>query len=164
MSTRSKHSAGLLLFTRERGQLEVLLAHPGGPFFAKKDAGVWSIPKGEVEPGEDPEACARREFEEETGMRAADVSLIALGSIRQRGGKEVEAWAFEAAWQPGSARSNTFSLEWPPKSGRMQDFPEIDRLELFSLAQARTKLNAAQVEFLDRLERHLSASPASTQA
>jgi predicted NUDIX family NTP pyrophosphohydrolase len=164
MVTRSKHSAGLLLFTRVRGEVEVLLAHPGGPFFARKDEGAWSIPKGELEPGEEPEACALREFEEETGMCASRASLIALGSIRQRGGKTVEAWAFEADWQPGPMRSNTFSMEWPPRSGRMQEFPEIDRLELFSLAGARNKLNAAQVEFLDRLERHLSAVTASTDA
>lgn len=133
----------------------MLLAHPGGPFFARKDEGAWTLPKGEVSEGEDPQACALREFEEETGVRPTTEHFIPLGSIRQRGGKQVQAWAFEADWQPGPVCSNTFTLEWPPRSGRMQEFPEIDRLELFSLADARSKLNPAQVEFLDRLEQHL---------
>ena len=159
MATRSKHSAGLLLFRRSgESAIEVLLAHPGGPFFARKDEGAWTLPKGEVAEGEDPHACALREFEEETGVRPSAEHFIPLGSIRQRGGKQVQAWAFEAEWQTGPVRSNTFTLEWPPRSGRMQEFPEIDRLELFSLASARSKLNPAQVEFLDRLEQHLKTT------
>ena len=130
---------------------EVLIAHPGGPFFARKDDGAWSIPKGEVEADEDALVCALREFQEETGICAEDRTLIALGEVRQSGGKRVEAWAFAGDWAGGRPSSNTFEIEWPPRSGKMRTFPEIDRLEWFSLHDARVKLNPAQTEFLDRL-------------
>jgi predicted NUDIX family NTP pyrophosphohydrolase len=131
--------------------VQVLLAHPGGPFFARKDAGAWSIPKGELESDEEPRLCALREFEEETGIRPDSAALQPLGEIQQRGGKRVEAWAFAGEWAGGRPSSNSFEMEWPPRSGKKQSFPEIDRLEWFSLAQARAKLNPAQVELLDRL-------------
>jgi len=131
--------------------LEVLIAHPGGPFFARKDQGAWSIPKGEVEAEEDARVCALREFQEETGICADDRPLLALGEVRQSGGKRVEAWAFAGEWAGGRPNSNSFEIEWPPRSGRMQSFPEIDRLEWFQLPEARVKLNPAQAEFLDRL-------------
>jgi predicted NUDIX family NTP pyrophosphohydrolase len=147
----AKHSAGLLMFRRRAGGLEVLLAHPGGPFFAKKDAGAWTVPKGEVDPGEDPRACALREFAEETGVRPATLSYIALGSVKQRGGKVVQAWAFEGDCEPEALHSNSFELEWPPRSGRRQTFPEVDRAGWFGLDEARERINPAQAAFLDRL-------------
>jgi predicted NUDIX family NTP pyrophosphohydrolase len=150
MPTRKRHSAGLLMYRRGL-ELEVLLAHPGGPFFAHKDAGAWTIPKGEVAQGEDARACALREFQEETGIVPGDAELQPLGEIQQSGGKRVEAWAFAGAWAGGRPESNHFELEWPPRSGRMQSFPEIDRLEWFGLSEARLKLNPAQTAFLDRL-------------
>lgn len=137
-------------------RLEVLIAHPGGPFFARKDNGAWSIPKGEVEVDEDARVCALREFQEETGICADDRPLLTLGEVRQSGGKRVEAWACEGEWAGGRPNSNSFEIEWPPRSGRMQSFPEIDRLEWFSLSEARVKLNHAQTEFLDRLSAILS--------
>lgn len=130
--------------------MEVLLAHPGGPFFARKDAGVWSVPKGN-EPGEDPIAVARREFAEETGHAPPAGPMLDLGEVRQRGGKLVRAWAAEGDLDPASARSNTFELEWPPRSGRIQVFPEVDRVAWFQLAEARERINPAQAAFLDRL-------------
>jgi len=152
MIFRNRKSAGLLLYRRTpHGPIEVLLAHPGGPFFARKDEGAWSIPKGEVAATEDALACAIREFEEETGVRPQASSFLDLGSVQQRGGKRVQAWAFEGDWAGGPPRSNTFQLEWPPRSGNVQEFPEIDRLELFPLNAARRKLNSAQVAFLERL-------------
>jgi predicted NUDIX family NTP pyrophosphohydrolase len=146
-------SAGILLWRRGDGRLEVLLGHPGGPFFARKDAGVWSILKGETAADdEDLELLARREFEEETGHVAPDGPAIALGEVRQAGGKVVHCWALEGELDPERASSNTFEMEWPPRSGRIQEFPEIDRVAWFDLATAKEKLNAAQTEFLDRLE------------
>lgn len=154
MST--KHSAGLLMYRGAAGALEVFLVHPGGPFFARKDAGVWSIPKGEIEADEDPPAVAAREFHEETGrtMESCRHSerLLALGEIKQRGGKVVTAWAFEGDWPDGVAvESNTFELEWPPHSGHVKRFPEVDRGGFFELDIARERINPAQVELLDRL-------------
>jgi predicted NUDIX family NTP pyrophosphohydrolase len=159
MSAAAKFSAGLLMFRRvaAEGGIEVLLAHPGGPFFAKKDLGAWSIPKGEVDPGEDPRACAVREFAEETGLSLQIGHFIELGNIKQRGGKTVQAWAFEGDCDPAALVSNHFELEWPPRSGRLQSFPEVDRLEFFALAEARLKINPAQVELLGRLEKALVA-------
>jgi predicted NUDIX family NTP pyrophosphohydrolase len=146
-------SAGILLWRRGDGRLEVLLGHPGGPFFARKDAGVWSILKGETAADdEDLELLARREFEEETGHVAPDGPAIALGEVRQAGGKVVHCWALEGELDPERASSNTFEMEWPPRSGETQEFPEIDRVAWFDLATARAKLNAAQTAFLDRLE------------
>jgi predicted NUDIX family NTP pyrophosphohydrolase len=143
-----RQSAGILLY---RDGPEVLLVHPGGPFWAKKDAGVWSIPKGEYEDGEDALACALREFEEETGTRLDGRAAIALGEIVQRGGKRVSAWAVEGDLDAATVRSNTFVMEWPPRSGRQREFPEVDRAEWFSLERAREKINPAQAELLDRL-------------
>jgi len=146
----ARQSAGIVLY-RSAGALEVLLVHPGGPFFAKKDLGVWSIPKGEYDDGDDPLACALREFEEETGTRLEADSPIELGSIVQRAGKRVSAWAVEGDLDPAVARSNTFVMEWPPRSGVQREFPEVDRAEWFSIDEAREKLVPAQAELLDRL-------------
>jgi len=156
-------SAGILLFRRGAHGPEFFLVHPGGPFFSRKDAGAWSLPKGEVQGNEDPFATARREFEEETGQSLAACTTgpaTPLGAVRQAGGKIVEAWAVEGDWPTGAAfASQTFALEWPPGSGRMREFPEVDRGEFFPLEIARTKLNVAQAEFLERwLERETSRS------
>ena len=142
-----KRSAGVLL---RRADGHVLLVHPGGPFWARKDDGAWSIPKGEHDDGEDPEACARREFAEELGV-APPAELVDLGTVRQKNRKEVRAFYGEGELDVGAVVSNTFEMEWPPRSGRMQSFPEIDRAEWFSVETAREKLNPAQAEFLDRL-------------
>jgi predicted NUDIX family NTP pyrophosphohydrolase len=146
-------SAGILPFRQGRESLEVLLVHPGGPFWAKKDAGAWSIPKGEVDPGEEPRACALRELEEELGsaLGLTVEQLVALGSIRQKSGKRVECWAAEADFDPAELHSNTFSIEWPPRSGTQREFPEVDRAEWLPLEAARPKINPAQAELLDRL-------------
>jgi predicted NUDIX family NTP pyrophosphohydrolase len=144
-------SAGILLYRRRTGGPEVLLVHPGGPFWKNKDLGAWSIPKGEYEEGEDPRATALREFEEELGASPPDGDLAALGTIRQAGGKLVTGWAAEGNIDPASVRSNTFSLEWPPRSGVMREFPEIDRARWFPLAEARRRINPAQAVFIDRL-------------
>ena len=125
--------------------------HPGGPFWARRDAGAWSIPKGEHDDAEDPEACARREFEEELGTPLAARELVDLGSVRQRNGKVVRAWAAEGDLDPAGIRSNTFAMEWPPRSGRTQEFPEVDRAAWFDLEAAREKLIPAQAALLDRL-------------
>jgi predicted NUDIX family NTP pyrophosphohydrolase len=144
-------SAGILLHRHRGGRLEVLLAHPGGPFHANRDLGAWTIPKGEVEPGEDVVDVARREFAEETGHPSPADEPTPLGTIRQRGGKLVHAWALRGDLDPAAAHSNTFSLEWPPRSGRLESFPEIDRVAWFDLGEARLRLKDAQVAFLDRL-------------
>jgi predicted NUDIX family NTP pyrophosphohydrolase len=151
--TRSRTSAGLLMFRKSPKGLEVLLAHPGGPFFRNKDEGVWTVPKGEAAESEELLARARIEFEEELGIAApAAANWIELGSVKQKGGKVVYAWAFEGDCPTDFvAVSNTFDLEWPPRSGRMQQFPEIDRAEFFSLEEARRKIKEAQIAFLDRL-------------
>ena len=155
-SLMAKESAGLLLFRRGGGTVEVLLAHPGGPFWRRQDAHAWSIPKGEIDPGEDRAACARREFAEETGF-APEGPLIALGARRQAGGKLVHVWAMEADWDPAELRSNSFSMEWPPHSGRMQEFPEVDRAAWFGLEAAAGKLLKGQAGFLDDLRAKLGA-------
>jgi predicted NUDIX family NTP pyrophosphohydrolase len=150
MATK-KVSAGLLMYHRLGGVVQVFLAHPGGPFFARKDDGVWSIPKGEIEGADEPVATARREFEEETGI-TAEGELVPLGWVRQKGGKVVHAWAFAGALPPGWVlRSNTFQMQWPPGSGRVQEFPEIDRAQFFDVEIARRKILSAQAAFLDRL-------------
>jgi predicted NUDIX family NTP pyrophosphohydrolase len=148
-------SAGIVLWRRREGELEVLLAHMGGPFWAKKDLGHWTVPKGEIEPGEEHEAVARREFKEETGHDVPDGPLVPLGDIRQKSGKVVHAWGIEGDLDPAAAHSNTYELEWPPRSGQMRSFPEIDRVEWFGMTEARRRLKAAQVPFLDRLEEGL---------
>jgi predicted NUDIX family NTP pyrophosphohydrolase len=145
-------SAGILLHRQGIVGREVLLVHPGGPFWARKDAGAWSIPKGEVGEGEDPRACALREFAEETGTRLPDAALEELGSVRLKSGKLVLAFAVAGDLDAEAVRSNTFELEWPPRSGRTQSFPEIDRAGWFGLEEARAKLNPAQAELVDRLE------------
>jgi len=150
----TKRSAGILLFRRGDGDgVEFLLAHPGGPFWAKKDEGAWSIPKGQIEEAEEPRACAIRELEEELGpaLEIDPEQLIELGSIRQRAGKKVEAWAAEAEFVPATLASNTFTMEWPPRSGREAEFPEVDRAEWFAPEAARAKIIPAQAELLDRL-------------
>jgi predicted NUDIX family NTP pyrophosphohydrolase len=146
----AKRSAGLLMFRRRRGELQVLLAHPGGPLWSRKDQGAWSIPKGEYGEEEDPLAAAQREFAEETGWTARG-EFLALGEARQSGGKLVTVWAFEGDAEPSTLRSNTFSMEWPPRSGNMREFPEIDRAGWFSLALAQEKILTGQAVFLDRL-------------
>jgi predicted NUDIX family NTP pyrophosphohydrolase len=144
-------SSGILMYRVRDGELEFLLAHPGGPFWQNKDEGAWTIPKGEVSEGEDPLAAARREFEEETGLRP-EGEFIGLSPIRQKSGKRVHAWAVEGDCDPAAIRSNTFTLEWPPRSGRQQEFPEIDRAEFFLLGEARRKINPAQRPLLEELE------------
>jgi predicted NUDIX family NTP pyrophosphohydrolase len=147
----ARRSAGLLLYRRRDGDVEVLLAHPGGPLFAKKDLGDWSVPKGEIEPGEAPWDVARREFEEETGHPPPDGEAIDLGEIRQKGGKLVVAWGVEGDLDPAAAHSNTFMLEWPPRSGRRIEVPEIDRVEWFAPDEARRRIKETQIPFIDRL-------------
>ena len=137
------------------GVLEVLLAHPGGPIWAKKDAGAWTIPKGEVEPGEDQLATARREFEEELGF-APSGEFMPLDTITQKSGKIVRAWAFEGDCDPKAIQSNPFSMEWPPRSGKQEQFPEVDRAAFFSVEEARRRINPAQVDLLSRLEEKVS--------
>jgi predicted NUDIX family NTP pyrophosphohydrolase len=144
-----KVSAGLLLYRRRAGEIEVLLVHPGGPFFAKKDAGSWSIPKGEAG-DEDLLERALIEFREELGAEPPGGPYIALGAVKQKGGKTVHAWACEGDFA-GPARSNPFTMEWPPRSGKMREFPEVDRAEWFGLAEARVKINAAQVGLIEVL-------------
>jgi predicted NUDIX family NTP pyrophosphohydrolase len=146
-----RRSAGLLPWRRRHAVLEALLGHHGGPYFATKDLGTWTVIKGEFEPGETAIDVARREFEEETGFAPPSGDPVPLGEIRQRGGKLVEAWALEGDLDPALAVSNTFDMEWPPRSGRIRSFPEIDRVEWFDLAIARVKIKDAQIPFLDRL-------------
>ena len=145
-------SAGILLYRRGPAGTEVLLVHPGGPFWARKDLGAWSIPKGELDDGEDPRACALREFAEETGTRLPAGALDDLGTVTLKSGKLVLAFAVEGDLDPATLSSNTFELEWPPRSGRTQAFPEVDRAEWFEVGAAREKLNPAQAAFVDRLE------------
>ena len=154
---RSRISAGLLLFRRAKDEIEVLIAHPGGPFFRNKDDGFWTIPKGEAGEGEDLLTRAKIEFEEEVGFAPPEAKLLPLGWVKQKGGKIVQAWAFEGDLAPDfELRCNTFEIEWPPHSGKTQSFPEVDRAEFFSIAKARMKMKAAQVPFLDRLLEQLS--------
>jgi predicted NUDIX family NTP pyrophosphohydrolase len=141
-------SAGLLLYRVRDGELEYLLAHPGGPLWKNRDAGVWTIPKGEVEPGEDLLTAARREFEEETGMKV-DGNFVELSPIQQKSGKMVHAWAVQAQCDINSIRSNVFRLEWPPRSGNFQSFPEIDRAAFFRLSEAKVKINPSQIPLLE---------------
>jgi predicted NUDIX family NTP pyrophosphohydrolase len=147
----AKTSAGLLMYRIMQGEMEVLLVHPGGPFWRHKDEGAWSIPKGEIEPDEAPLPAAQREFEEETGIKPSG-KFISLDSAKLKSGKIIQAWAFEGNCDPAQIKSNTFPLEWPPKSGKMQEFAEIDRAAFWRVPQAKTKINPAQVVFLERLE------------
>jgi predicted NUDIX family NTP pyrophosphohydrolase len=151
-----KTSAGVLLYKRKDGVLQVFLIHPGGPFFAKKDAGVWSVPKGEIGEGEDALAAAKREFEEETGCRP-EGDFTPLSPVTQKSGKIVLAWAVEGDCDAETIRSNTFTLEWPPKSGRTQEFPEADKAGWFTVGQAKGKINPAQAALLEELMNRLTA-------
>ena len=156
---RSRVSAGLVLYRTRDGQLEIFLGHPGGPFFAHKDDGHWTIPKGEVETGEDMLATAIREVQEETGI-AVDrgAAFVELGSIKQKGGKIVHAWAVEYTGpEPGPCKSNVFHMEWPIGSGQMRPFPEIDRAEFFPVETAKRKVKATQVPLLERLAEQMSS-------
>ena len=155
MNRNRQTSAGLLAFRRTRSGIEVLLAHPGGPFWTKKDDGAWTIPKGLVESGDDLLATARREFTEETNL-AADGEMFALDPVNQRSGKTVHAYAFEADFDLATFASNTFEIEWPPKSGRLQRFPEIDRIAYFTLPDAMAKIIAYQQPLLRELEQRLA--------
>ncbi|SRR5216683_8031154 len=146
----AKVSAGVLLYRKREGVLEVLLVHLGGPFWAKKDEGAWFLPKGEVNPGEDELAAARREFAEETGL-SADGDLVELGNVRHKSGKKVSAWAMEGDCDPASLRSNMFEMEWPPKSGKKKEFPEIDRAGFFEVEAAREKMHPTEFPFVERL-------------
>ncbi len=154
-SMAQKESAGLLLYRRCHGPLEVLLAHPGGPFWASRHAGAWTIPKGGIDAGETPLEAAVREFIEETGFQPAE-PYLPLGTITQRSGKIVHAWAFEGDCDPAAVKSIMTTTEWPPRSGRTLAIPEIDRVEFFTIADARRAINVAQAELLDRLMRTLS--------
>ncbi|WP_043668565.1 NUDIX domain-containing protein [Streptomyces xylophagus] len=154
MSGSGKRSAGLLLFRHTDHGLEVLLGHMGGPFFARRDAGAWGVPKGEYEPDEPAWDAARREFQEELGLAPPEGEAIALGEVRQTNGKVVTAWAIEADLDPATMVPGTFRMEWPPKSGQVQEFPELDRVEWFGLERARAVIVKAQATFLDRLAEH----------
>ncbi|MFE9763032.1 NUDIX domain-containing protein [Streptomyces sp. NPDC005808] len=149
-----RRSSGLLLFRRTDRGLEVLLGHMGGPFFARRNEGAWTVPKGEYEPDESAWDAARREFQEELGLPPPDGKAVPLGEIRQTGGKVVTAWAVEADLDPATVVPGTFEMEWPPKSGRSQEFPELDRVEWLGLDRARSLIVKAQTEFLDRLAEH----------
>ena len=151
-------SAGILMYRLREGMPQVLLAHPGGPFWRRRDEGAWMLPKGELQPGAQADAAARRQFEEQLGVPAAG-PLHALGRLRQRGGKWVEAVALEGDFDPASLRSNLFELEWPPHSGRYASFPEIDRVQWFGLAQARVKILPSQEALLGGLEALLANGP-----
>jgi len=151
-----KVSAGLLMYRRRQGGMEFLLVHPGGPFWKGKDAGVWTIPKGEITEGEDALTAARREFEEEVGS-APRGEFVELAPIKQKGGKIVHAWAFEGDCELDKIKSNTFTMEWPPRSGRIETFPEIDQAAFFDLAGAKQKVNPAQIPLLEELTTKLLA-------
>ena len=150
-----KTSSGLLMFRRRGGELEFLLVHPGGPLWGHKDEGFWSIPKGEVEPGEDLLAAARREFEEETSLTPVG-PFIDLAPVTTKSGKVIHAWAFEGDCDTAAIRSNLFTMEWPPHSGRQAQFPEIDRAEFFAIDAARKKIGPSQAPLLDELRRKLA--------
>lgn len=154
----AKTSAGLLLFRWTDQDLEVLIGHMGGPFWSRKDAGAWSMPKGEYDQDEEPEAAARREFTEELGLPVPDGELIELGTVRQSGGKVVTAWALEADLDPGEVVPGTFELEWPPKSGRMREFPEVDRVGWFPIERACELIVKGQRPLLDRLRERVRPS------
>ena len=152
MVLMSRVSAGLLMYRIDDGNLQILVAHPGGPFFKNKDEGIWSIPKGEPDDEEVLLEAARREFEEETGVKPSG-PFVALAPVKQKGGKVVHAWAFEGDCDPTAIVSNTFTMEWPPKSGQQIEFPEIDRAEFFDLETARQKINPAQAGLIDELQK-----------
>lgn len=152
----AKRSAGILLYRRRDERLEIFLVHPGGPFWAKKDLGAWSIPKGEYQEDEDPFEVAKREFEEETGA-AIEGEFAPLGEVKQAGGKIVSCWAIEGDCDPATLRSNTFQMEWPPRSGKQKEFPEVDRWEWFVFPEAEKRILPGQRPFLQQLARLLLA-------
>ena len=147
----AKISAGLLMYRVRGNELEFLLAHPGGPFWKARDAGAWTIPKGEIQPGEEPLSAAKREFEEEIGLKP-EGNFLELQPITQKGGKIVHAWAFEGECDTTNIRSNTFQMEWPPHSGKFTTCPEVDRASFFGMAEAKQKINPAQIAFLEELQ------------
>lgn len=149
-----RNSAGLLMYRMRNRQLEMLIVHPGGPFWAKKDAGAWFVPKGEIEDGEDELAAAQREFQEETSIAPAG-PFLDLGEVTHKSRKRVRAWAFAGDCDPAAIVSNTFSMEWPPRSGRMRSFPEVDKAEFVAASTAREKLNPAEFTFVERLQKML---------
>jgi predicted NUDIX family NTP pyrophosphohydrolase len=151
----AKASAGLVMYRMQNVKLEVLLVHLGGPFWARKDEGAWFIPKGETDPGEDEFAAAKREFEEETGIKP-EGNFITLGSVRHKNGKTVAAWAFEGLCDPASIKSNTFTIEWPPRSGEKKEFPEVDRAQWFTIEAAGPKIHPDEFQLLKRLEEIVS--------
>ncbi len=153
-----KLSAGLLMFRRANTGIEVLLVHPGGPFWQKKDIGSWSVPKGEYEKGEDPLEAAKREFEEETGV-APRGDFISLEEVKQSSGKVIAVWALEGNCSAEQVRSNTFQMEWPPRSGKLQEFPEVDRAGWFSLEEARDRISKGQVSFIEKFINRLNYVP-----
>jgi predicted NUDIX family NTP pyrophosphohydrolase len=157
-----KLSAGILMFRKAGTTLEVFLVHPGGPFWRNKDAGAWSIPKGEYNEGDYPLEAAKREFREETGF-SVEGDFLPLGQVKQAGGKIVTAWAIEGQRSPDAIRSNTFSMEWPPKSGRQQEFPEVDRAAWFSVENAKERIFKGQLEFLNRLATQVAVTQAREQ-
>jgi predicted NUDIX family NTP pyrophosphohydrolase len=156
----AKISAGVVMYRLQRGKIEALLVHLGGPFWAKKDAGAWFVPKGEVVAGEDEFAAAKREFEEETGIKPQG-QFLPLGKVRHKSGKTVVAWAFEGTCDPLSIKSNTFTIEWPPRSGNQQKFPEVDRAEWFTMEAAKEKIHRDEFELLKRLEENLGKNQAN---
>lgn len=158
----SLHSGGVLLYRYEHGELQVMLVHPGGPFWANKDEGAWSIPKGVFEQNEPPIEAARREFKEETGFDV-DGEFIELGRVKQRSNKMVHVWALEKDVDAAAARSNTFTMQWPRNSGQIREYPEVDRAQWFGLAEARRKILKGQAEFVDRLARKLGMEPPGEQ-
>ena len=160
----AKKSAGILRFRSSNGRLELFLVHPGGPFWKNKDNASWSIPKGEYDDGEDPFDAANREFTEETGFEAITGDFKELGELKQPSGKLITAWAVEGECNPQSIRSNTFSMEWPPRSGKQSEFPEIDRADWFSVAKSKEKLHKGQVGFVDRLCEILAYDPTEEPA
>lgn len=159
----AKTSAGLVMYRMRDGEPEALLVHPGGPFWAKKDDGAWFIPKGEINPNEEPLVGAKREFAEETALTPRG-TFLPLGSVRQKSGKTIFAWAFAGDCDPATLKSNTFELEWPPRSGKMREFPEIDRAAFVNLAQAARKMHPVEFPFLKRLKQILSEGSAPRES
>jgi len=149
-------SAGILMYRLKDERLQVLLVHPGGPFWAKKDEGAWSIPKGLIDQGEDPLEAAKREFEEETGFSVSG-RFISIGEVRLGSGKIIKAWAVKGDLDPSGIRSNTFRMQWPPRSGRVQEFPEVDRAEWFDIEEAQKRINQGQVGLLEELKRRIQS-------
>jgi predicted NUDIX family NTP pyrophosphohydrolase len=164
MAGRGKQSAGLLVYRIVDASVDVLLVHPGGPFWAKKDDGAWFIPKGEINPDEEPLAAARREFQEELGFEPPTGEARELGTVKNKGGKLIYAWALEGALELSGFHSNTFLLEWPPRSGKQREFPEVDRAQYFSIEQALVKMHPAELPLVERLLRALAAGREPTSA